>query len=200
LEGNKAHGRIECHLAGNGGVTQRTRKRSKALKLAASRTSTSPLAGPTSVGPMGCSAATRGFGRGGVERPPSGGPPSPGYAATGGPMPGPAGGSIAPSTALLRHRVPRRGYARLRRSASADRWQQRSGDVGVRFGGSEHHRIVSPPRIPPDCLPREPAQWVSRPAPVGRGRVWREASANPHNRAVNGNSKKATAAVMRYGC
>lgn len=35
--GNKAHGRIECRIAGNGGATSRTRQRSNALELAASR-------------------------------------------------------------------------------------------------------------------------------------------------------------------
>jgi hypothetical protein len=35
--GNQAHGRIECRLIGNGDATTRTRRRSKALKLAASR-------------------------------------------------------------------------------------------------------------------------------------------------------------------
>jgi hypothetical protein len=35
--GNKAHGRIECRITGNGGATSRTRQRSNALELAASR-------------------------------------------------------------------------------------------------------------------------------------------------------------------
>lgn len=50
LEGNKAHGRIGCSSAGNGGATLRTRRRSKALKSAARVVSMSPPGAPRCVG------------------------------------------------------------------------------------------------------------------------------------------------------
>lgn len=46
LEGNKAHGRIGCRLAGNGDATLRTHRRSKALKSAARVVSKGPLGSP----------------------------------------------------------------------------------------------------------------------------------------------------------
>jgi hypothetical protein len=75
LEGNKAHGRIGCSSAGNGGATLRTRRRSKALKSAARVVSKSP---PGSLRRVGRAAQwSGGLGRRTARGAPSGAPVSP---------------------------------------------------------------------------------------------------------------------------
>lgn len=59
LEGNKAHGRNGCRHAGNGLETQRTRRRSKALKSAALVVSKGPLG---HLGGSGVWGVVHGFG------------------------------------------------------------------------------------------------------------------------------------------
>jgi hypothetical protein len=61
LEGNKAHGRIGCRLAGNGDATPRTRSTEQGLEVGRSRR-LEGSARPTSVVP-GVSGVVRGFGR-----------------------------------------------------------------------------------------------------------------------------------------
>jgi hypothetical protein len=105
-----------------------------------------------------------------------------------------------PPSALRCGRRLRRFSASCPRDASAPRKPHALDDVGVRFGGSEHHRIgVS-------------SLTCRRPRSSERGkRQTRLASANRAPKpgrgfgqapgpGSDGNGKRATAAVMRYGC
>jgi hypothetical protein len=79
-------------------------------------------------------------------------------------------------------------------------------DVGVRFGGSEHHRIWVPPRISITICPVSGSEGQSLRRLVDQhwGRMETDGELPSFgwsvNRAVSGNGRKATAAVMRYGC
>jgi len=139
LEGNKAHGRNERRLAGNGKAVQRTRRRSKALKSAASyRHSTDPRSHPPRrvrccrPGSLAASAA------GHLDEPLSGGEAR-ARKGRGGIQPQRWFDSSGHASTSVQAEAARVAQGRFS-GASARGTGLAPDDVGVRFGGSEHHR------------------------------------------------------------
>jgi len=158
LERNEAHGRIECRAAGNGGVTRRTRQRSKALKSAIPRV----LDEPSSRSRFGVFAL-------GSQRPRhlGGGSPSPSPRAQGR-VPrrtsaregAPSGGRLGrPSPPTPRCRCRGGDVATKPRPASVEHGAARS----VTWGSASADRSIIVPRL----VPRFRCFAAPCPGPVG---------------------------------
>jgi hypothetical protein len=158
LKRHKAHGRIECRIAGNSGVARRTRQRSNALKSAATHGSDELWSDVTSVASPLATVDGRCFGSGARTPTLSGGGASPHRGVPRGGAPLGVRLDRSPLTAL-RHRLvggdsrvngaPRFGLAAAPRSVT---WGSASADRSFTGSGLPRASAARRPRNGAGCL------------------------------------------------